>query len=219
MLPDPAARPFFAARSRADHPRRRRRIAPPDAEQVGKAGLCRVGLLMSSGVARVRPGGVELVELTVAPGTPFSKLEILSKTRENVSRPVERVALFSGRSGRAGGNPSDQQIFSAGHGFRGAVQVWQVLRRVDGINFYGRKNRETAWINLGRYTATPANASVPLVNGNPEEWQFVARAGEAQLENAEAGNLRRKSRPNCRRSVEYPRHSEHSPPTALIRYP
>jgi hypothetical protein len=47
---------------------------------------------------------------------------------------------------------------------------------VDGVNLYGRKTGDATWINLGRFTATPANATIPLANGNPEEWQFQARA-------------------------------------------
>lgn len=47
---------------------------------------------------------------------------------------------------------------------------------VDGVNLYGRKSGETSWLPLGRFNATPANAVVPVANGNPEEWQFEARA-------------------------------------------
>ena len=47
---------------------------------------------------------------------------------------------------------------------------------IDGINLYGRKSGDTALLNLGRFNATPGNVSVPLANGNPEEWQFEAHA-------------------------------------------
>ena len=47
---------------------------------------------------------------------------------------------------------------------------------VDGVNLYGRKSGMTEWVNLGRFNATPGNATVPVTNGNPEDWQFQARA-------------------------------------------
>ena len=47
---------------------------------------------------------------------------------------------------------------------------------VDGVNLYGRKTGDSSWTNLGRFTAIPANATVPLANGQPEDWQFQARA-------------------------------------------
>ena len=48
--------------------------------------------------------------------------------------------------------------------------------QVDGVNLYGRQTGTSAWTSLGRFNATPANAVVPLANGQPEEWQFQARA-------------------------------------------
>lgn len=48
--------------------------------------------------------------------------------------------------------------------------------KVDGVNLYGRKSGASAWVNLGRFNATPANTVVPLADGQPEEWQFQARA-------------------------------------------
>jgi hypothetical protein len=53
---------------------------------------------------------------------------------------------------------------------------------VEGVNLYGRKTGDSTWLNLGRFNATPANAAVPLANGNPEDWQFQARAVKRDLE-------------------------------------
>lgn len=53
---------------------------------------------------------------------------------------------------------------------------------VDGINLYGRKNGDSAWIFLGRFNATPGNALVPLASSSPEEWQFQARAVKRDVE-------------------------------------
>ena len=47
---------------------------------------------------------------------------------------------------------------------------------VDSINLYGRKDGATPWTLLGRFTATPFTASVPVPGPNPEEWEFQARA-------------------------------------------
>lgn len=47
---------------------------------------------------------------------------------------------------------------------------------IEGVNLYGRKTGDTTLVNLGRFNATPANATVPLANGNPEDWQFQVRA-------------------------------------------
>ncbi len=53
---------------------------------------------------------------------------------------------------------------------------------IEGINLYGRKTGDTTWVNLGRFNATPANAKLPLANGNPEDWQFQARAVKDDIE-------------------------------------
>ena len=47
---------------------------------------------------------------------------------------------------------------------------------VDGILFYGRKDGASSWTELGKFTATPFTASVPLAGTAPEVWQFQARA-------------------------------------------
>jgi hypothetical protein len=38
------------------------------------------------------------------------------------------------------------------------------------------------WINLSRFNATPATATVPLANGQPEDWQFQTRAVKRDVE-------------------------------------
>jgi hypothetical protein len=53
---------------------------------------------------------------------------------------------------------------------------------IEGVNLYGRKSGATDLVNLGRFNATPANATVPLANGNPEEWQFQVRAVKRDME-------------------------------------
>ena len=64
-------------------------------------------------------------------------------------------------------------------GIFGEVNQWSkatAYGKVDGMNRYGRKSAATDWTNVGRFNATPANAAVPLADGQPEEWQFQARA-------------------------------------------
>lgn len=59
----------------------------------------------------------------------------------------------------------------------------KALGNIDGINLYGRKVGATAWANLGRYTAAPCSASVPLTTPtSPEEWEFQARAVKRDVE-------------------------------------
>lgn len=48
--------------------------------------------------------------------------------------------------------------------------------RVQGINLYGRKSGASVWTPLGRFNATPFTANVPLAGGEPETWEFQARA-------------------------------------------
>lgn len=56
------------------------------------------------------------------------------------------------------------------------VRLAHPYGEIEGINLYGCKTGDSPAINLGRFNATPANASVPLANGNPEDWMFFARA-------------------------------------------
>lgn len=46
----------------------------------------------------------------------------------------------------------------------------------DGIALRGRKVGTVGWIDLGRYTATPFSALVPLAGAEPEAWEFQAQA-------------------------------------------
>src|SRR5450432_3671983 len=54
--------------------------------------------------------------------------------------------------------------------------------KIDGVNLYGRKVGATDFINLGRYTAAPANAMIPLTGDAPEEWEFEVRAVKRDIE-------------------------------------
>jgi hypothetical protein len=47
---------------------------------------------------------------------------------------------------------------------------------VDGILLFGRKDGSAEWKELGKFTATPFTAPVPVATTSPEIWQFQARA-------------------------------------------
>jgi hypothetical protein len=47
---------------------------------------------------------------------------------------------------------------------------------VDGVMLYGRKDGMTTWTELGRFTAIPFTATVPLTGTSPEVWEFQVRA-------------------------------------------
>lgn len=53
---------------------------------------------------------------------------------------------------------------------------------LDSINLYGRKVGSTAQVLIGKFTATPFTAQVPLSGSAPEEWQFEARAVKRDVE-------------------------------------
>ncbi len=53
---------------------------------------------------------------------------------------------------------------------------------VEGINLYGRRAGTTAWQGLGRFTATPFSASVPVAGPGPEAWEFRAVAVRRDVE-------------------------------------
>jgi hypothetical protein len=52
----------------------------------------------------------------------------------------------------------------------------------DGIVLRGRKVGATQWTELGRFTASPFTASVPLAAYDPEAWQFQARVFRRDVE-------------------------------------
>ena len=55
--------------------------------------------------------------------------------------------------------------------------------QVDSINFYGRKHQSGGdWALLGKFSASPFTASVPVAGGAPEEWEFHARAVRRDVE-------------------------------------
>ena len=53
---------------------------------------------------------------------------------------------------------------------------------MEGINLYGCKSGTTPWQLLGRFTATPFSASVPVAGSVPEQWEFQARAVRRDVE-------------------------------------
>lgn len=53
---------------------------------------------------------------------------------------------------------------------------------IDGINLYGRKEGTMNWTLLGRFTASPFTAMVPLAGAAPEAWEFLARAVKRDME-------------------------------------
>ena len=58
-------------------------------------------------------------------------------------------------------------------------------RNIDAMKFQGRKSGTLAWVDLGRFTATPASVHIPLTTqGNPELWEMT---GRALIKDAEIG--------------------------------
>ncbi len=53
---------------------------------------------------------------------------------------------------------------------------------IDGIDLYGRKEGTMPWGLLGRFTAMPFSALVPLAGAAPEPWEFLARAVKREVE-------------------------------------
>lgn len=48
---------------------------------------------------------------------------------------------------------------------------------IDAMGFSGRKIGGGAWVDLGRFLATPASVHIPIATaGQPEEWEIVAQA-------------------------------------------
>ena len=41
---------------------------------------------------------------------------------------------------------------------------------------------DTGWTGPGRFNATPGNATVPLANGQPGEWEFQVGAAKRDVE-------------------------------------
>ena len=49
--------------------------------------------------------------------------------------------------------------------------------KIDAMKFLGRRSGTPAWVDLGRFTATPATFHIPLTTpGNPEQWDLMGRA-------------------------------------------
>jgi hypothetical protein len=93
-----------------------------------------------------------------SPGTPFAPTTYVSQMRD-LSSPAAKQLRFK---------------FSKAYG------------EIDGVNLYGRKAGATDNLSLGRYTATPANAAIPIANGAPEEWQFFTIAVKRDIEIGQA---------------------------------
>lgn len=47
---------------------------------------------------------------------------------------------------------------------------------VEGVIVFGRKEGTTSWTELGRFTALPFTANVPVTGSTPEVWEFQVRA-------------------------------------------
>lgn len=58
-----------------------------------------------------------------------------------------------------------------------ACKFRKARRNIDAMKFLGRKAGTPVWVDLGRFTATPATFHIPLQTpGNPEQWELMGRA-------------------------------------------
>jgi hypothetical protein len=123
---------------------------------------------------------------TLIAGIEARRLQWVAKAKASPNYNASVGALLGLEAPASTFDPATYQAELSGLSSPAARTVSGKFRKargnIDGINLYGRKEGTMEWIALGRFTASPFTATVPLSGAAPEAWEFLARAVKRDVE-------------------------------------